>query len=108
MITLTVEADVAPDGMLHLALPSGLPPGKVEVVIVVQPLAERNGTSQTNYRWLLDPVYDSIGQTPPVKIKAQDPRTREERARRIMELLDMALKGVTWEQIEEGRQDRCF
>ena len=36
--TLTLEADVTPNGLLRLDVPLGLPPGKVEVVLVVNPL----------------------------------------------------------------------
>lgn len=40
MKTLTLETEIAPDGSLHLDIPAGLPPGKAEVVIVVQPLPQ--------------------------------------------------------------------
>jgi hypothetical protein len=108
MKTLTLEAEVQADGLLHLTVPSGLPPGKVEVVIVVQPVVETNGTVTTNYQWLLDPKYENIGLNPTIESQTQVLQTRQERAKRMMELLDQALEGVTWEEIEEGREDRCF
>ena len=37
MKTMTVAAEIAPDGTLHLELPTGLPPGPADVVVVVQP-----------------------------------------------------------------------
>jgi hypothetical protein len=37
MITLTIRSTVDPDGTLRLEVPSGLPPGPVEVVVIVQP-----------------------------------------------------------------------
>lgn len=40
MKTLTLETEIASDGSLHLNIPAGLPPGKSEVVIVVQPLPQ--------------------------------------------------------------------
>ena len=36
MITLTVRSNVGLDGTLRLEVPSGLPPGPVDVVVVVQ------------------------------------------------------------------------
>lgn len=39
MKTLTVEAEIAPDGSLHLEVPCGLPPGKAEVVLVIHLLS---------------------------------------------------------------------
>lgn len=43
MTTLTTRAVISPEGTLHLDLPSGLPPGPVEVVVVVQPMPSANG-----------------------------------------------------------------
>ena len=37
MTTLSVRSNVGSDGMLRLEVPSGMPPGPVEVVVVVQP-----------------------------------------------------------------------
>jgi hypothetical protein len=108
MKTLTLEAEVSADGVLRLEAPVGLPPGRVEVVLVVQPTAEMNGTIRTGYEWLLDPKYDLIGNMSTQGARAQETLTREEQADRIVELLEMALQDVTWEEIEEGRRDRCF
>jgi hypothetical protein len=88
MKTLTVGAEVAPDGSLHLTVPSGLPPGRVEVVLVIQAKVQ-NGeavelTSQPGQLWAAE----------------------RERLQRIGELLDMALAGVDWAEVEEGRRDR--
>ncbi|RIK30949.1 MAG: hypothetical protein DCC55_37040 [Chloroflexi bacterium] len=108
MKTLTLEAEVSADGVLRLEAPVGLPPGRVEVVLVVQPALETNGTIRTGYEWLLDSKYDYIGKMSAPGVLPQETLTREEQARRIVDLLDMALEGVTWEEIEEGRRDRCF
>ncbi len=40
MKTLTLETEIGLDGSLHLDIPSDLPPGKAEVVIVIQPLPQ--------------------------------------------------------------------
>lgn len=37
MKTLSLRTTIAADGTINLHLPSGLPPGEAEVVIVVQP-----------------------------------------------------------------------
>lgn len=39
MTTMTVRSTIGPDGTLRLEVPSGLPPGPVEVVVVVQSVA---------------------------------------------------------------------
>jgi hypothetical protein len=108
MKTLTLEAEVSADGILRLEAPVGLPPGRVEVVLVVQPAVATNGHTQTSYEWLLDSKYDSIGKTSEQGGLPQTSLTREEQAKRIADLLDLALEGVTWAEIEEGRRDRCF
>ena len=46
MTTLTIRSEVGPDGTLRLEIPSGLTPGPVEVVVVVQPVIDRNGRTQ--------------------------------------------------------------
>ncbi len=38
MKTLTIETEISPDGHLRLDVPTELPPGKAEVVIVAAPL----------------------------------------------------------------------
>lgn len=35
MQTITLETDVAQDGTLNICVPSGLPPGKVKVLLVI-------------------------------------------------------------------------
>jgi hypothetical protein len=90
MKMLTVEAEVASDGTLHLTVPSGLPPGRVEVVLVIQPKVQ-NGEAVE-----LTSHSDQL-------LSAE-----RERLQRIGELLDMALAGVEWSEIEEGRRDRDF
>ena len=39
MKTLIIEANVQDDGRLRLDVPVNLPPGKVEIVLVIQPIA---------------------------------------------------------------------
>lgn len=39
MQTLTLETEIQPDGLLRFDLPTNLPPGKVDVVLVIQPQA---------------------------------------------------------------------
>jgi hypothetical protein len=114
MKTLAVEADIAPDGTLHLAVPSGLPPGKVEVVLVIQP-KQQNGASLLQER---SPTYYDATQRVKDNGSIQfahedkpfDPSSLMERERltRIKQLLDLALIDVEWAEIEEGRQDRDF
>ena len=41
MHTITVKADVSESGRLQLDIPAGLPPGPVDVVLVIQPREER-------------------------------------------------------------------
>lgn len=40
MKTFTLEVDIASDGSLQVDIPAGLPPGKAELLLVVQPLAK--------------------------------------------------------------------
>lgn len=40
MTTLTIRSEVGDDGKLRLEVPCRLPPGPVEVVLVVQPTSE--------------------------------------------------------------------
>ena len=40
MKTMTLELEIAADGSLRLDVPFGLPPGRAEVVLVVQPLPQ--------------------------------------------------------------------
>ena len=37
MRTLTLETEVQPDGLLRFDVPTNLPPGKVDIVLVIQP-----------------------------------------------------------------------
>jgi hypothetical protein len=106
MQTVTVEAEVDADGVLRLTVPVGLPAGKVEVVLVIQPCAEGKKPRETGYEWLLDPQYENIGRAILNPEQPQDNFSQKERAKRIMELLDIALEGVTWDEIEESRRDR--
>jgi hypothetical protein len=48
MTTLTVRSNVGPDGTLRLEVPSGLPPGPVEVIVVVQPAAPSEEESNSD------------------------------------------------------------
>jgi hypothetical protein len=52
MKTLTLRSEVGPDGTLRLEVPSGLSPGPVEVVVVVQPAVEtaETGGNETGSR----------------------------------------------------------
>jgi hypothetical protein len=108
MKMVTLEATVDADGMLRLALPVGLPASKVEVVLVIQPCGDEKRSRETGYEWLLAPQYDNIGRGAINHDEKRENLTHQERAKRIMELLDMALKDVSWDEIAEGRRDRCF
>lgn len=46
MKTFTLQAEIGADGHLFIDLPSGLPAGPAEVVVVVQPIAEVNVESE--------------------------------------------------------------
>jgi hypothetical protein len=48
MTTMTVRSEIGDDGKLHLEVPCQLPPGPVEVVLVVQP-APDNSTPSSSY-----------------------------------------------------------
>jgi hypothetical protein len=50
MTTLTLRSEVGPDGTRRLEIPSGLPPGPVEVVLVVQPAVASPAASETGPR----------------------------------------------------------
>jgi hypothetical protein len=43
MKTLSLHAEVGADGKLRLEVPCGLPPGPVEVVVIVQPIPPPTG-----------------------------------------------------------------
>jgi len=43
MTTITLQTKIDKDGHLHLDIPCGLPPGPVEVVVVVQPQPTTGG-----------------------------------------------------------------
>lgn len=111
MQTITFETDVNQDGTLNICIPSGLPPGKVEVVLVIQPKEssdQRDVHQQTtalNREKLLD--YHSVSAN---GNHHSDNANQAEQGKRMMGLLAIALKGVEWQEIEEGRADdahRC-
>lgn len=84
MKKMTIEAEITENKMLHFDLPVDLPPGKVNVVVEIQPLANgihKNGAQQ------------------PVKKSQQELWAEFERLTRL------AFAGVTWKEIKEGRQD---
>ncbi len=61
MKTVVVETEVQADGRLHLDVPTNLPPGKVEVVLVIQPLeplAPPYPTLEGRWRNLFPPDFD--------------------------------------------------
>jgi hypothetical protein len=52
MVSISVKARVRPDGALKLEVPTGLPETDVEVLIVVQPVAEgKDSRSETARSW---------------------------------------------------------
>lgn len=104
MQTITLETNVSQDGVLNISIPSGLPPGKVEVVLVIQPKTDVDGakthTDQTELdteQMNDDQVYTNGSNYHNV--------SQVEQGKRMMELLAIALKGVEWSEIEEGRAD---
>lgn len=114
MKTFTVEADIAPDGMLQVTVPSGLPPGRVEVVLVIQPKHQNGASLLQEQAAVYSHAPQVIEEQEPVQFTQENTAsdlsslTERERLTRLMELLDIALVGVTWEEIEEGRRDRDF
>jgi hypothetical protein len=112
MKTLTVEAEVASDGTLQVTVPSGLPPGRVEVVLVIQPKVQNGlvgqngdaGASDLSLRMPPEHLAEANEQVQYLHL------SQEERFSRIAELLEMALSGVSWDEVEEGRitSDRDF
>ena len=107
MKTLTLEAEITIDGSLHLDIPSsGLPPGKAEVVLVIQPPEQTNRFAKTGYEWLLDPNLDIL-PAPVTQANNAEPfsqLTRAERFQQMDELLEIALQGVAWAEIKEARR----
>jgi hypothetical protein len=111
MKTLTVEAEIAPDGMLHVHVPSGLPPGRVEVVLVLQPKSNglRSGKDESlkvKDASQVQPQATTETALPPATNHL--PMSEREKFERLAELMEEALAGVTWAEIEEGRRDRDF
>ena len=110
MQTITFETDVNQDGALNICIPSGLPPGKVEVVLVIQPKASSDQrevhqqTTELDGEKLLNYPASAHGN------HYDDNATQAEKGKRMMALLATALDGVEWQEIEEGRVDdanRC-
>lgn len=117
MKTLTVEAEITSDGKLRLDVPSGLPPGKADVVLVIQPTTllkqvdttqkpiRQPGTEQANGD--TEHVADFISVMP-LDLNSIANLSHQEKMDRIGKLLTLALQGVEWAEIEEGRRDREF
>jgi hypothetical protein len=82
MKTIATTAEIASDGTLRLELPTGLPPGPAEVVIVVQPTPARPGTSGPSlmgkYAKYAQPDFDAVAEV------------REIRRRAVQEFIDRA------------------
>ena len=84
MQTMTLEAEVSTDGMIHLDLPVNLPPGTVDVQLEIQQKAN-SGIPTAVHKSLLE--------------------SRQERFDEILRLLRLGLAGVAWEEIKQGRID---
>jgi|LakMenEpi03Aug12_release.lakeMendotaPanAssembly.Ray.scaffolds.fasta_scaffold426317_3 hypothetical protein len=109
MQTITFETDVNQDGALNICIPSGLPPGKVEVVLVIQPKASSDQREVHQQTTELDRE-KLLNYPASVNGNHQDNATQAEKGKRMMALLATALEGVEWQEIEEGRVDdanRC-
>ncbi len=112
MKTLTLEAEIASDGRLRLDVPSGLPPGKAEIVLVIQPASHlkqlntvQEFIQQPEIEWAngdTDHVADFIS-VPPLDLNSIAKLSHKEKMDRIGELLTSALQGVEWAEIEEGK-----
>ena len=79
MKTISVQGDVAADGTLRLVLPTGLAPGPVDVVVVVQPTSLRDTSVQSlsgKYAGRLRNNVDVLDESR--KIRAQATREAEE------------------------------
>jgi hypothetical protein len=113
MKTLTLEAEVTADGVLRLEAPVSLPPGRVEVVLVVQ--AKNNGVyrvreiapstrAQAHEPMPISPyeLPDSAGRS------AIAAMSNQEKWDRLAQLMEVALADVSWAEIEEGKRDRDF
>ena len=84
MQTMSLEVDVSEDRMLHLDIPVDLPPGKVELVLVMQPAT--NGAKQNG-------VHKSIQ-------KSQQQLWDE-----FGKLTQFVFKDMTGKEIQKGRKD---
>lgn len=60
MRTITLKAHVNDDGRLRLDLPADLPPGPVEVVVVIQPAREEASRSLRELRGLGKEIWQAI------------------------------------------------
>jgi len=110
MQTITLETDIAQDGTLNICVPSGLPPGRVEVLLVIQP--KTSVSHQLLHKQQVYPGDIGINTQPAYANgnSQNDKEIRLQQGKRMMELLAIALKGVEWREIEEGRTDdanRC-
>jgi len=88
MKTITIQAEIAPDGKLSLELPTGLPPGPAEVVVVVHPTPAGLAASGPNLLGkdaeFAQPDFDAVAEV------------REIRRRAVREAIDKAhLQGAS-------------
>jgi hypothetical protein len=63
-----MNTEITSDGSLHLHVPTGLPPGPAEIVVVIQPAASRR-------HMVSDPPYPSdegvwVGKMPDIDVDA--------------------------------------
>jgi len=82
MKAITIQAEIAPDGKLSLELPTGLPPGPAEVVVVVHPTPAGPTASAPSVLGkdaeFAQPDFDAVGEV------------REIRRRAVREAIDKA------------------
>jgi hypothetical protein len=70
MKAMVVESEVQADGRLRLDVPTNLPPGKVEIVLVIQPLESPAPPYPTlEGRWHKSSSYDFNTYTTPVRFQ---------------------------------------
>jgi hypothetical protein len=76
MKTITTQGEIASDGKLLLELPTGLPPGPAEVVIVVQPTPVGPAASRPSlmgkYAKFARPDVDAVAEVREIRRRATE------------------------------------
>jgi hypothetical protein len=76
MKTIATQAEIASDGTLHLDLPTGLPPGPADVVVIVHPAPAVPGASTPSllgkYAKFARPDFDAVAEVREIRRRATE------------------------------------